>query len=251
MFNILRGGASLVLAASLTFSFSMPHADAQDRVDIDIVFERMAETLSNAKAFSVHAEKLFDVVLVAGPKVQYAAAFDVAVRRPDRFYISYVDDISSKELWYDGKSLTIQDHLSNVHTVVDASATIEETTDMLSEKYGLLMPLGELFSSDSYTTYSKAAGKRYYLGIHDVDGRAAHHILFAGERADWQLWIAVGEVPLPLKVVVERIDTFGLPQQTIVLSEWDLEADLPDDTFEAEISEGSTRAEFLAAAKEN
>jgi hypothetical protein len=58
-------------------------------------------------------------------------------------------------------------------------------------------------------------------------------------------------VPLPLKIVVNQIDALGEPQQTIVLSEWDLEASLPDDNFVAEISMGSVLAEFLTAREEN
>ncbi len=111
--------------------------------------------------------------------------------------------------------------------------------------------MAELFSSDSYAKYADASGKRYYLGIHDVDGRPAHHILFTGERADWQIWIDAGDVPLPLKIVVTQFDIPGEPQQTIVLSEWNLEATLPDDNFVAEISEGSVLAEFLTAKEEN
>jgi hypothetical protein len=36
-----------------------------------------------------------------------------------------------------------------------------------------------------------------------------------------------------------------------VLSEWDLEASLPDDNFVARISEESVLAEFLTAREEN
>jgi hypothetical protein len=235
----------------LAIGFAPVHADEQDGVTVDVLMQRMAETLAGAESFSVHAEKLFDVVLLAGPKVQYSGAMDIEVRRPDRLYVSYGDDLSAKELWYDGKVMTIQDHNANVHGVVPAAETIDATTALLREKYGLFLPLAELFSSDSYTKYANAAGKRFYLGIHDVEGQPAHHILFTGERADWQIWIDAGEVPLPLKIVVNQIDALGEPQQTIVLSEWDLEASLPDDNFVAEISMGSVLAEFLTAREEN
>jgi hypothetical protein len=247
----LRGATAAVFAFTLMLGVSAPRAGAQDGVTVDVLMQRMAETLAGAESFSVHAEKLFDVVLLAGPKVQHSGAMDVEIRRPDRFYVSYGDDLSAKELWYDGKTLTIQDHIANVHGVVPAAGTIDATTALLGEKYGLFLPLAELFSTDSYGKYADAAGTRLYLGIHDVNDRPAHHILFTGERADWQIWIDAGEVPLPLKIVVNQFDTLGEPQQTIVLSEWDLEAALPDENFAAEISEGSVIAEFLTAKEEN
>jgi hypothetical protein len=235
----------------LALGISPAYADEQDGVTVDVLMQRMAETLVGAESFSVHAEKLFDVVLLSGPKVQHSGAMDLEIRRPDRFYISYGDDLSAKELWYDGKTLTIQDHLTNIHGVVPAAGTIDATTALLVEKYGLFLPLAEIFSADSYAKYSEAARTRLYLGIHDVNGRPAHHLLFTGDHADWQIWIDAGEVPLPLKIVVNQFDTLGEPQQTIVLSEWDLEATLPDENFEAEITEGSVYAKFLVSKGEN
>jgi hypothetical protein len=251
MLIFVRGMTAAAIAFTLMLGLSVPRAGAQDGFDVDGLMQRMAETLAGAGSFSVHAEKLFDVVLLEGPKVQYSGSMDIEVRRPDRLYVSYGDDLSAKELWYDGKAMTIQDHNANVHGVVPAAETIDATTALLRDKYGLFLPLAELFSSDSCTKYADAAGKRFYLGIHDVDGQLAHHILFTGKRADWQIWIDAGEVPLPLKVVVNQVDTLGEPQQTIVLSEWNLEASLPDDNFVAEISKGSVLAEFLTAREEN
>ncbi len=248
---ILVRGMTAAIVFTTILGLSVPRAGAQDAFDVDGLVQRMAETLAGADSFSVHAEKLFDVVLLEGPKVQYAGAMDVAVRRPDRLYVSYRDDLTSKELWYDGKTLTIQDRHANVHGVVPAAETIDATTALLAEKYGLFLPLAALFSADSYARYADAAGTRRYLGIHDVDGRPAHHLLFVGVRADWQIWIDAGDVPLPLKIVVNQTDVLGEPQQTIVLSEWDLNPTLADDIFEAEIAEGSVLAEFLTAKEEN
>jgi hypothetical protein len=238
---------------ALIFAIGNPPAHAEERrlVEIDALVQQAAETLAAAKSFTVHAEKIFDVVLLAGPKAQHAGAIDIAVRRPDRFYVSYGDDFSSKELWYDGASLTIQDHTRNVHGVIPAGASIEETVSTLREQYGLFLPLAELFSVDNYRRYSASAGQRLYLGTSDVEGRLAHHILFTGERVDWQIWIDAGEVPLPLKIVVNQHDTYGQPQQTIVLSEWDLDASLPDKVFQAEINAGSVLATFLRASVED
>lgn len=242
---ILRAGlAALLLAMSF-----LPQGQAQDAegITVDRLMNAMALTLASADSFTVHAEKLFDVVLISGLKVQHAGALDLAVRRPDRFYVSYGDDRTAKELWLDDKTLTMQDHRAKVHGVIPACATITDTVEMLREEYDLFLPMAELLSSDSYAGYARHASKRIYLGIHDVDGRPAHHALVIGKRADWQIWIDAGDVPLPLKLVVNEMSEPGVPQQTIVFSDWDLQASLPDEIFEAEIREGSVAADFLRA----
>ena len=71
-------------------------------VNPDDLVRGMASLLSSAQSFTLHIEKSFDVVLTDGAKVQYSGAADIAIRRPDKIYVVYGDDVSAKELWYDG-----------------------------------------------------------------------------------------------------------------------------------------------------
>ena len=79
--------------------------------------------------------------------------------------------------------------------------------------------------------------------MHDVEGIPSHHFLFRGDHLDWQIWIEDGERPLPRKIVVTYKELEG-PQQSIVLTDWDLEAELDDELFVAEVPEGTVKAEF-------
>ncbi len=233
---------------SFAFFAGLPYvavaADAET-LTVDGLMRRMAQTLAGSQAFSVHVEKTFDDVLVTGPKLQYSGALDIEVRRPDRFNVSYGDDLSAKEVWYDGERLVVVDLRAGVYGELAAEPTIDATIDVVAEKYDVRLPLGELFSSDLYKTFSEGVDDRMYVGLHDVDGVPAHHVWFDSATTQYQFWIDSGEVPLPLKVVITYVDEPGEPQTTYVFSEWDLKADLPDDLFEPEIPEGAARASFL------
>ncbi|MDT8343826.1 MAG: DUF2092 domain-containing protein [Thermohalobaculum sp.] len=212
---------------------------------VDELVKAMTDTLAGATSISFHVEKMFDDVLVTGEKIQYAGALDVAMRRPDRFHFSYGDDLSAKEAWYDGTQLLLLDLRAGVYGKLPAEATIDATLDVVAEKYDVRMPLAGLMSSDAYAVFTAKAVEQRYIGLHDVDGVAAHHIFFSDETVDWQLWIDAGEVPLPLKLVVTHADEPGEPQSIFLFTEWDLEADLPDDTFTPQIPEGAALAAFL------
>lgn len=225
-------------------------ADDPASLSIDGILRSMAQTLGRSTSMTVHVEKMFDDVMASGPKIQYSGALDIAVRRPDRLYVSYGDDLSAKEAWYDGTEFVLVDHRKRVHGSLPARDTIDETLDALAEQYDVRIPLAVLISSDVYETLRSNDFAMSYVGLHDVAGTPAHHILLVGEQTYAQLWVDAGESALLLKMVVTYVDEPGEPQQIFQFTEWDLTAELPDDVFEAELPDGFARAAFLPIEEE-
>ena len=122
-------------------------------VDPDMLVQRMASLLSSTETFTLHIEKTFDEVQSDGAKIQYAGAADIAIRRPDRFYVAYGDDFSSKEFWYDGKTFTLYDRLHNVYASAAAAPQIDSALDQLASDYDVRLPLAGLFYANSYARY--------------------------------------------------------------------------------------------------
>jgi len=236
-----------MLIAAVAFSMPMSiHAqDAQQITTVDELIKSMTDTLKDAESISVHVEKSFDDVLVTGIKLQYSGAMDIDLRRPDRFHIDYGDDLSSKEAWYDGSHLVLVDYLASVYGQLPAESTIDATLDAVEQAYGLRLPMAGLLSSDAYEVFREKADKMVYVGLHDVDGTLAHHVLITGPYTNWQIWIDAEEAPLPLKIVVTELDEPGEPQSVFLFEDWNLAADLPDDLFVPQIPNGAALATFL------
>ena len=55
--------------------------------------------LKAAQQLSFHADITFDDLLPTGQKIQLAADYDVAVRRPDRVYTEYWGDAGARRFW--------------------------------------------------------------------------------------------------------------------------------------------------------
>ena len=222
-------------------------ASAQEppKLSVDDILRTMTRTLAEASALTLHVEKTFDETLADGLTVQYSGALDIALRRPDRFYVSYGDDLSAKEAWYDGKSLILYDHNAEVYGELGAEATIETTIEAVREKYDLALPLGTLLSGNTQEVIEERAERRIYLGLHDVEGTPAHHVIVTAPDMTWQFWIDAGDVPLPLRIVVTFLDEPGEPRSSFLFTDWNLEADLPDELFMPKIPETAALAAFL------
>ncbi len=245
MLIFVRGMTAAILAFTLMLGVPAPRATAQDAVTVDGLLKAMTDTLTGAKSITLHVEKTFDDILMTGHKVQYSGAIDIALRRPDRLYVSYGDDFASREVWFDGAQFVLQDHTARVHGQLPAEGTVDATLDALAEKYNVVMPLAGLLGDDVQQLIDENLHSGLYIGFSDVEGVPAHHLLLSSDAADWQIWIDAGETPLPLKIVVTDITEPGEPQQTFLFTDWNLAADLPESMFTPEIPEDSALAAFL------
>jgi len=209
------------------------------------LLRQMSAELSNAGTYRFHAEITFDNVLISRQKLQFAGAADVRVRLPDGIFVDYSDDLSAKRFWYDGKTGTLLDVFHGVYSTTDLPGDIDTAIEQMHEHYGLALPLGDLISNDVFAVIDSHALAWGYIGIHDVEGTAAHHIAIVGEEADLQIWIQQEGRPLPLKIVATYKNDPMAPQFQAVLMDWELGADIAADSFRPDLPEGAQIAEFL------
>ena len=238
---------SYILLAGLLLPCTFVAAQSQpDPIDI---YRKAAERVSAATAISFHVEKRFDVVLIDGAKVEYSGALDAFASSTGGFFLDYGDDLSSRQAWYDGKEMTLLDPIKNMYAMTPASGSNAEALIQVGEEHGLEMPLAPLLKR-KLADDLEALGDASYLGIHDAEGEACHHLLFRGESKDLQVWISTGEQAVLRKMVVTFWDIEGAPQQALTFSEWNLEAEIADDVFEAKIPEDALLIDFLSVRGE-
>ena len=218
--------------------------------DPHALFREATTRIESLQGFSVHIEKRFDVVAVDGAKVQYSGALDVVARPAGGLHIDYGDDLSSKEAWYDGATLTLMDHLHNAYVVVPVEGSNKEALAHVQQRYQVEMPLAPMLQRELAAKLEAATVTARYLGIHDAEGIPCHHLLFRGKESDLQVWIGTEDDPLLRKLVVTFRSIEGAPQQELVFSDWDLAAETGPETFRAEVPAGAIRTEFVPKAGE-
>jgi len=208
------------------------------------ILDRVCTHLSSAKAFSYHAEINFDSVLPSDVKLQFAAAMDVALARPNRIAVSYVGDLGGKRIWYDGKTLTVFDPVRMTYATVPAAASIDQMLEQFAKK-NVSIPLeGFDFSHPCERIRGKLI-RGTYVGVGDVDGTDCDHLAFMQTDSDWQIWITRGKQPEARKVVITYTSLTMAPQYSAVLSRWKFDPTFPAGLFDPQIPKGALRIKFL------
>lgn len=212
--------------------------------------KQMSDLLGAARSFTFHAEIDFDEVHGRGQKLQFAAAMDTNVRRPDGLAVHYGSDLGAKQLWYDGKVVTILDPVHDTWAREKAPATIDAALDQLEQQRQFSVPLGDFAHANPYAALTANVRGGFYVGLHDVGGVDCHHLAFQQDDVDWQIWIDAGEKPLPRKIVITYKNLPGAPQYAAVLSKWTFPAELPGTTFEATLPKEAHEVPFAKLPEE-
>ena len=188
---------------------------------------RMGEFLAKLPRFAIEAEETFDEIEAGEPRRQLTNVRRAAVERPDRLAADATGDTLNRAAWYDGETLSILDKEHNTYATVEAPATIDATLDMLEDTYGIVLPLADLLYSDPYRVLIAGVTYGRYLGLHQAAGVPCHHLVFAQDTIEWQIWIDAGDQPLPRKLVITYVLEEGEPQYSATIRRWNLGPDIP------------------------
>jgi uncharacterized protein DUF2092 len=102
---LLEPGVSAETAAPVSAaspaSPQAPQATLPPNIDsrADQLLGRSCDDLGSSKAFTFHAEITFDQVLPSNVKLQFAAAAEYAVQRPDQLAVEFHSDLGGKQIW--------------------------------------------------------------------------------------------------------------------------------------------------------
>jgi len=167
----------------------------------------MSNYLMSAQTLQINTQGSLDVVTGDGQRIQLDGATTYKIRRPG-FVIDYVSDIKSRRFIYDGKTFTVYSPQLGFYASVAAPATNREVLDTIYKKFGIALPLEDLFrwGDGSNSDRIKNIKSAYDIGPATIDGVETEHYAFREPDVDWEVWIQKDQ-PLPRKlVIVDRTD---------------------------------------------
>lgn len=218
-------------AAPAKTEAAAPAAEQSPSVDPAAIqaLQRMGGYLRTLGEFEVRARTAQDMVLTdTGQKVQFAGDGLYRIRRPNAFYLESNTDRRQRRYYYDGQNFTIFSPRMKVYAQRPAPATIGEVVDEMRERYGIPLPLADLFYWGTEPVDNVDLASR--IGFARVNGQESDQYAFREGGIDWQVWIARGDRPLPLKVVITTRSDPAQPQFTSELT-WNLHPRFSAATF--------------------
>ncbi len=205
----------------------------------------MGAYLRSLKDFQVEAAITSEDVMDNGEKVQYSQTTNILAHPPNQLRADINGEQKSRLLLFDGKSFTMFARKLGFYATVPAPPTIGELIDVLTDKYEIEVPLVDLFYWGGPDDDSKDITSARDIGPATIEDVTCEHYAFRQPGADWQIWIQLGEHPLPLKLVITNTEDEGRPQYESVLT-WNLAPsynaaafvfDPPDDAHRIVIAE--------------
>lgn len=209
------------------------------------VLQRMSSYMAGLKNFQVVSESVDEEVLTTGPKLQTLMTSRISVHRPNEIRSEQIGPVANLAAWYDGKSLTLYCKTTNAYGTVPAPPTLDAALDMARKKYGVEAPGADLVYSNAYEGLIDGVKSGQYVGIESIDGAPVHHLAFQEDEVDWQLWVADGPNPLPVRYVITTKTVQGQPQFTARLQNWNTQAVLAPGTFTFHPPPGAKRVDAL------
>lgn len=223
--KILMGAVALPLSIGFGAAVEARQAAPAVKPDADALsaLNRMGEALRSLPAFTVTADVTTEQVLDSGQKLQYGGDLKIEAQRPNGFKIYMNFDHKKREIYYDGKSVTLFAPKVGYYASVPAPATIGATIATIQDKYGVEIPLADLFQLGVDPTLTARIQSGFHVGPEQVRGLACEHYAFRQEAADWQVWIRADGAALPCKMVITTTQDEAQPQYVVFMT-WEAKA---------------------------
>jgi hypothetical protein len=190
-----------------------------------------------------HAEHA-DEVLDTGQKIQYdprpASRFSGRTRCGRA-----KGDLVSQVVIYDGKTLAVYNRSNNYYAVAAAPDNIDDALHFARDALDIVPPSGDLIYSNAFDLLTAQVTSGMVVGKSMIGGVKCDHLAFGGPVVDWQIWIADGDKPLPLKYVITTKDDPAQPQYMVLMSNWKVAPKLNDAMFKFTPPQGAKKTDFI------
>lgn len=228
---------------SVLFMAAMPiKLFAEVDAEADRILRDMSNYMASMETFKIDADASTDVILQDGRKIQLTGYGTALVDRDGGLRFERQSAVGKSVLTYNGTVLSLFNEALNSWAEFPVEGGIDEAIDELRTVLSAEVIGGaDLLYSDPYPGLMLEVESGEYLGETIVGGERAHHLSFRAAEVDWQLWIAAGEDPVPVKYVITSKWLTGAPQFTVQFSGFDSGISIAPDTFDFEAPEGSRR----------
>jgi len=218
-------------------------ASAVDQASIQALKD-MGAFLQTLKRFQVSTELTGERVLVDGQKLQHTATANMDVERPNKLRALMHSSRSERELIFDGKTVTLYTPAQKYYSTVEFVCTIGELINRLEERFGVELPLSDLFLWGTPAAPLDKIESAMNAGQDFVGEDLCDHYAFRQGTIDWQVWITIGSKPLPRKIVITNRADEARPQ-SVSLINWNLKPTFKDLVFKFTPPKGATKIEIV------
>jgi hypothetical protein len=217
--------------------------------DAMAILDRMADMLADATSFSLTLTATYDVVEDGGEKIEFGEVRHIVLSRPNGLRIDLERrDGSRQQIRFDGKTLTMFTPGKPYFATLDRPGSVDDILYYLVQGLQTPVPLSLLLVT---AMPQEVDGRIKEIDLVDneiLDGKEVDHVAGRTDDIDFQFWIARGDLPVPLRVVISYKKAPGEPQFAANLSDWNFAPQIDQSAFAFVPPAGARSVPFMVPA---
>ncbi len=195
------------------------HAQAKEG-DAKSILKATADYLSSQKTIELKFDSDIEVVTPELEKIQFTNSGEVLLSRPDKLRAHRVGGYADVALFFDGKTASIYGKNLNAYAQFDVPGSVDHLIEAMRAGHGVALPGADLLLSQPYDALVADVIEAKHVGRGVIDGVQCEHLAFRNFDTDWQLWVDVGDKPVPRKLVITSKTINSAPQYTFRVKSW-------------------------------
>jgi hypothetical protein len=225
-----------------------PVANAAENDALKIL-KGMSDYLASQKNISLSFDSDIEVITPEMQKIQFASSGKLLLSRPDKLRATRTGGYTDVEFVFDGKSASVLGKNINAFAQLDSPGSLDQLVDKLRNDYSITLPGADLLVSNAFDVMSADVLHAAHIGRGVIDGFECEHLAFRNDDTDWQLWVQIGDAPIPRKYVITSKAETGAPQYTLVIRDWNVDGAPGVDAFEFKPPDGAKRLDAGALSE--
>lgn len=241
--DVRCGAAALVriaLVVLLSFTGSVLHAQENDAKTF---LKAMSDYLGSQKNIQLAFDSAIEVITPELEKIQFTNSGEAILSRPNRLRARRIGGYADVSLFFDGNKVSVYGRHVNSYAQFEGPQTVDQLIEALRLGHGVALPGADLLRTDSYALLVADIQEAKYMGRGVIDGRECEHLAFRNFDTDWQLWVEVGDEPIPRKMVITSKTINSAPQYTLQITEWKTGVETAPEMFTFDPPAGATLLE--------
>ncbi len=206
-----------VLAATLV---AVPAGAQTQGSEAKSILKAMSAYVSSQKTIELTFDSDIEVITPQLEKIQFTNSGELLLSRPDKLRAHRMGGYAEVALFFDGQTVSVLGKHINGYAQFDAPGTVDRLVEVLRAGHGVALPGADLLLSNSYEVLMTGVMESKHIGRGVIDDRECEHLAFRNFDTDWQLWVEVGERPIPRKMVITSKTLNNAPQYTLRVKGW-------------------------------
>ena len=195
------------------------------------ILKAASSRLAAARTMKFNAVHFYENPSRQGHPLAFTTKSEVTLQRPDKLRVVMSADGPASEFYYDGKKMMAYAPAENLVAVADAPSTIDAALEQAYHSAAIYFPFADWIVADPYKEMSEGMKLAYYIGQSKVVGQTTTDMVAYTDHGVFiEAWIGADD-KLPRLLHATYLDDPERLRHTLVLSDWQLDAAVPPDTF--------------------